>query len=58
MSMIKDGYTGNSDARALARHTLESIVDKTKRLKKSGGDMTKAHFADLHSMIVKELGDD
>ena len=58
MSMIKEGYTGNADARALARHTLESIMAKTKKLKKSGGDMTKAHFADLHSMILKELQDD
>ena len=58
ISMIKEGYTGNSDSRALARHTLESILDKTKRSKKSGGDMTKAHFADLHSMIVKGLGKD
>ena len=58
MTMIKDGYTGNSDARALARQSLASIANKTKRLKKSGGDMTKAHFADLRSMILKELGDD
>ncbi len=58
ISMIKEDYTGNSDARALARQTLESIMAKTKRSKKSGSKMTKAHFADVHSMIVKELGDD
>ena len=58
MSMIKEDYKGNSDARALARRTLKSIAEKTKRLKKSGGEMTKAHFADLRSMILKALGDD
>lgn len=58
MSLIDEDSSGNSDARALARHTLESIANETKKLKKSGSSMNKAHFADLRSVINKTLGED
>jgi hypothetical protein len=58
LALIDEDSAENSDARALARHTLASIADDTKKLKKSGSSMTKAHFSDLKSLINKTLGED
>ncbi len=58
LSLIDEDSSENTDARALARHTLESIASGTKKRKKSGDSMTKAHFSDLQSVINKALGKD
>ena len=58
MSMVDEDSNSKSDARALARHTLDSIADGAKKWKKGNNQMTSAHFSDLRSVILKDLGDD
>lgn len=57
VSMIDEGSKTRTDARALARYTLESIANSSKKWKKSGNQMTRAHFSDLRSVINRELGE-
>jgi len=58
MLSMTDDTSLNSDARALARHTLASIAKDTKRLRKRGSTINKAHFADLRSVILNGLDKD
>lgn len=58
LSMVDEESDSTSDARALARHTLESIGDNSKKWKKSGNAMTAAHFSDLRSVILKKIDED
>lgn len=56
IEMIDDD-SSNSDARALARQSLASVASDTKRLRRRGSSITKAHFADLRSVILNALED-
>ena len=55
MSMVDEDNTDRSDARALARHTLSEIANTSKKRKKSGSQITKAHFDDLQNSILKKI---
>jgi len=56
-SMIEDDETGYSDAVSLARQALISIANSSKKLKKSGSRVNKAHFEDLNQRIRKQIED-
>jgi len=57
MALIDEENANNSDARALARLTLESIANDTKKLKKSKNRIHQAHFGDLNQIILKQIED-
>ncbi len=57
ISMVDEEKGDRSDARALARHALNEIANSSKKRKKSGSQITKAHFDDLQRSIVKKMED-
>lgn len=57
LTMVDEDSSSLSDAVSLARQSLVSIANSSKKLKKSGHKVHKAHFEDLNQRILKEIKD-
>lgn len=57
LTMIDEDSSDLSDAVSLARQSLVSIANSSKKLKKSKNRVYQAHFVDLNQRILKEIED-